>query len=215
MLAFIEARLGEPALSPFGIAAPHFISVRYLYKLFEPEQATVGDWIRHRRLERCRSDLLDPTHRHTPLATIAQRWGFKSAAHFSRAVRAATASHPPTTAASLSTPEASPTPSPVEPRLTAVTTTTSPATRSETRGRGGLHRSIHSGISGRFVEIDRQVPAPLFPMHQREALARGERKGRALKADGDYKAARASQVGLRELPQRGTSRRRAVRMQGP
>jgi AraC-like DNA-binding protein len=89
IIAFIEARLGDPALSPAGVAAAHYISVRYLYKLFESEQATVADWIRRRRLERCRSDLLDPARRHTPVAVIAERWGFRGAAHFSRAFRAA------------------------------------------------------------------------------------------------------------------------------
>jgi AraC-like DNA-binding protein len=88
VLAFIETRLGDPALSPAGIAAAHYISVRYLYKLFETEQATVADWIRRRRLERCRSDLLDPAQRQTPVVTIAERWGFRSAAHFSRTFRA-------------------------------------------------------------------------------------------------------------------------------
>lgn len=89
VLAFIEERLGDPDLSPASIAAANCISLRYLYKLFESEQATVADWIRRRRLERCRSDLLDPAQRHTPVSTIAARWGFASAAHFSRAFRAA------------------------------------------------------------------------------------------------------------------------------
>jgi AraC-like DNA-binding protein len=89
MLAFMEARLSDPRLSPAGVAAAHFISVRYLYKLFEAEQTTPADWIRRRRLERSRRDLLDPALRHTPASTIAERWGFASAAHFSRSFRAA------------------------------------------------------------------------------------------------------------------------------
>jgi hypothetical protein len=31
-----------------------------MYSLFEQQKATVAGWIRHRRLERCRRDLLDP-----------------------------------------------------------------------------------------------------------------------------------------------------------
>jgi AraC-like DNA-binding protein len=62
--------------------------VRYLHKLFETEQATVADWVRRRRLERCRRDLLDPGLSHEAASTIADRWGFTSAAHFSRAFRA-------------------------------------------------------------------------------------------------------------------------------
>jgi AraC-like DNA-binding protein len=89
VLAFIEERLADPELSPAHIAAAHFISVRYLYKLFETQPVTVAEWIRRRRLERCRRDLLDPALRHTPVSTIAGSWGFISAAHFSRAFRAA------------------------------------------------------------------------------------------------------------------------------
>jgi AraC-like DNA-binding protein len=87
--AFIEERLGDPDLSPASIAAAHYISLRSLYKLFETEPTTVAGWIRRRRLERCRSALLDPAHRHMPVSTIAADWGFASAAHFSRAFRSA------------------------------------------------------------------------------------------------------------------------------
>lgn len=86
---FIEERLADPDLSPEGIAAAHYVSVRYLYKLFESEQAGVASWIRVRRLERCRRDLLDPAMRHWPVSAIGARWGLVNAAHFSRAFRAA------------------------------------------------------------------------------------------------------------------------------
>jgi AraC-like DNA-binding protein len=87
--AFIEERLGDPSLTPASIAAAHFISLRYLHRLFESEQTTVADWIRRRRLERCRRDLLDPELRDRPVSAIAERWGIPSAAHFSRLFRAA------------------------------------------------------------------------------------------------------------------------------
>jgi AraC-like DNA-binding protein len=87
--AFIEERLADPRLSPAMIAAAHHISLRYLYKLFESEQTTVADWIRRRRLERCRRDLLDPALRTQPVGVIAARWGLTNAAHFSRVFRAA------------------------------------------------------------------------------------------------------------------------------
>lgn len=89
MHAFIEERLGDPSLSPAAIAAAHFISLRYLHRLFEGEQTTVADWIRRRRLERCRRDLLDPALRDRPVSAVAARWGLPSAAHFSRLFRAA------------------------------------------------------------------------------------------------------------------------------
>jgi AraC-like DNA-binding protein len=87
--ASIEERLGDPGLTPRSIAAGHYISIRYLHKLFESEQTTVADWIRRRRLERCRRDLLDPAHRATPVSAIGMRWGFRDAAHFNRVFRAA------------------------------------------------------------------------------------------------------------------------------
>jgi AraC-like DNA-binding protein len=87
--ASIEERLGDPELTPRSIAAAHYISIRYLHKLFEPEQTTVADWIRRRRLERCRRDLLDPAHRATAVSAIGMRWGFRDAAHFNHVFRAA------------------------------------------------------------------------------------------------------------------------------
>lgn len=87
--AFIEERLSDPGLSPAVIAAAHHMSVRSLYNLFEDQETTVASWIRRRRLERCRRDLLDATQRTVPVSTIAARWGLTNPAHFSRAFRAA------------------------------------------------------------------------------------------------------------------------------
>jgi AraC-like DNA-binding protein len=87
--AYVERHLGDPGLSPRSIADAHFISVRYLHKLFEGEQTTVAGWIRTRRLERCRRDLLDPNLRDRPVGAVGARWGMPNAAHFSRAFRAA------------------------------------------------------------------------------------------------------------------------------
>jgi AraC-like DNA-binding protein len=85
--AFIDAQLGDPELTPAAVAAAHHISLRYLHKLFEPEPQGVAGMIRQRRLERCRHDLLDPAQADRPVAGIAARWGFSSAAHFSRVFR--------------------------------------------------------------------------------------------------------------------------------
>jgi AraC-like DNA-binding protein len=108
VLAFIEERLGDPDLSPAGIAAAHYISLRYLYRLFEAEHTTVADWIRRRRLERCRRDLLDPAHRAEPVHAIGSRWGFTVAASFSRAFRAAHGLPPAEYRALLAAHEAAP-----------------------------------------------------------------------------------------------------------
>ena len=87
--AFVEQRLGDPELTPATIAGAHYISVRYLYRLFEGEPAGVAGWVRQRRLERCRRDLLDPALAARPVSAIAARWGLANASHFSRAFRAA------------------------------------------------------------------------------------------------------------------------------
>ncbi|MFC4122571.1 helix-turn-helix domain-containing protein [Nonomuraea zeae] len=85
---FIESRLGDPLLDPAAIAAAHHISTRYLHKLFHSEGTSVSVWIRERRLGRCRRDLLDPLLRDRSVSTIAARWGFVNAAHFSRLFKA-------------------------------------------------------------------------------------------------------------------------------
>jgi AraC-like DNA-binding protein len=80
----IETHLGEPDLCPATIAAAQHISVRLLYKLFSAEGQTVAGWIRKRRLEHVRHDLLDPRCASSSITAIAGRWGFVNSAHFSR-----------------------------------------------------------------------------------------------------------------------------------
>ncbi|WP_336662860.1 helix-turn-helix domain-containing protein [Leucobacter sp. USHLN154] len=87
--AYIESHLGDTALSPSIIAAAHYISTRHLHSLFREADTTVSTWIRERRLERCRADLLDPVLQDRTVSTIAARWGFTDAAHFSRVFKAA------------------------------------------------------------------------------------------------------------------------------
>ncbi len=87
--AFIEQHLGDANLTPGLVAAAHYISVRYLYRLFETQGTTVASWIRQRRLERCRRDLADPILDALPVSAIAARWGLPDAAHFSRLFRRA------------------------------------------------------------------------------------------------------------------------------
>lgn len=87
--AFIHRHLGDPWLSPDVVAAAHHISVRGLHRLFRQHGRTVGAWIRQQRLDRCRSDLAEPTLRLTPVHELAARWGFTDPASFSRTFRAA------------------------------------------------------------------------------------------------------------------------------
>jgi AraC-like DNA-binding protein len=87
--AFIQQHLARPDLSPATVAAGHHMSLRSLHQLFHDQGLTVAGWIRQRRLECCRRDLSDPALASRPVAAIAARWGFSSAADFSRAFRAA------------------------------------------------------------------------------------------------------------------------------
>jgi len=86
---FIDTNLSSVDLGPTQIAAAHFISTRHLHSIFREQGTTVSSWIRERRLERCRRDLLDLVHADRPVAAIAARWGFVDAAHFSRVFKAA------------------------------------------------------------------------------------------------------------------------------
>ena len=87
--ATIELRLHDPSLRPATVAAAHFISTRYLHRLFEPEGVTVSEWIRMRRLEHCRRDLEDPALAHETVLAIASRWGLRNPGHVSRLFQAA------------------------------------------------------------------------------------------------------------------------------
>ncbi|MFG3423312.1 helix-turn-helix domain-containing protein [Micromonospora sp. NPDC049460] len=87
--AFIEQHLGNTDLTPAVIAAAHHVSLRQLYRLFAPEQTSVGAWIRQRRLDRCRKDLADPAQSGLTVGVVGARWGLPDSAHFSRLFRAA------------------------------------------------------------------------------------------------------------------------------
>jgi AraC-like DNA-binding protein len=85
---FIEEHLADPELKPAMVAAAHHISLRYLYKLFQAEGKSPSGWIRDRRLERCRQDLLTSGLLDRPVSAVAARWGFVHPAHFTRLFRA-------------------------------------------------------------------------------------------------------------------------------
>ena len=86
--AFIEDHLFDADLSVETIAAAHFVSVRYLHRLFEAEEMTVARWIRHQRLDQCRRDLGDPLQAARSVGDIAARNGLLNASHFSQMFRA-------------------------------------------------------------------------------------------------------------------------------
>ena len=84
---FIQERLADPDLTPGAIAEAHYISVRTLHRLFGSHGHSVGEWIRIRRLDRCRRDLADPLLTYLPVSSIAARWGYHQPAHFTRLFR--------------------------------------------------------------------------------------------------------------------------------
>ncbi|MEV7196212.1 helix-turn-helix domain-containing protein [Streptomyces sp. NPDC093510] len=88
ILEYIERHLGDPELSAERIAAAHLVSVRYLHRLFEAEGVTVGRLIQRQRVERCADELARRGRVSPSIAVVASRWGFRSAAHFSRAFKA-------------------------------------------------------------------------------------------------------------------------------
>ncbi|WP_188186850.1 helix-turn-helix domain-containing protein [Nonomuraea sp. SYSU D8015] len=87
--AHIERFLNDPELSPATIAAAHHISLRTLQRLFAEQGTTVSEWIRTRRLEHCRRELIAPDSRHRPIRLIAARRGYTDPAAFTRAFRTA------------------------------------------------------------------------------------------------------------------------------
>lgn len=87
ILGFIDAHISEPTLGPVEVASAMGISVRHLHRLFSATGNTLGDYIRTRRLERCRRDLANPRFREKTITEIAFFWGFSDAAHFSHSFR--------------------------------------------------------------------------------------------------------------------------------
>lgn len=88
ILGWIEARLDDPTLSPATIASAHYVSVRYLHRLFERHGVTVGEHIRRRRVEQIKNALSDPRTATLPISAIGARWGFTDATQLIRQFRA-------------------------------------------------------------------------------------------------------------------------------
>lgn len=83
---FIENHLGDPGLCATSICAAYIMSRTTLYRLFD-RHAGVAAYIKSRRLHRIRAILVaDQDSR--PLVEIAQDYGFRTGAHFSREFRA-------------------------------------------------------------------------------------------------------------------------------
>jgi AraC-like DNA-binding protein len=86
--AYIEANLGDPNLSLTTIARENGVSLRYLHHLFRLVDMSASEWLRLRRLQRCRDLLTSPQHAHRSITEIAYSMGFSSSSHFSNLFRA-------------------------------------------------------------------------------------------------------------------------------
>jgi AraC-like DNA-binding protein len=87
--AHVEAHLGDPGLNAASLAREHAISARYVQMLFAADGCSFSEWMRARRLERVRRDLLDPRLASEPIAVLAARWGLRHPSYFSRVFREA------------------------------------------------------------------------------------------------------------------------------
>lgn len=76
--------LSDPALSPSSIAAALHVSMRQVHALFSASGTSVSAFVRTRRLESAKRDLVDPTLAHLGIADHAARWGFADGPHFTR-----------------------------------------------------------------------------------------------------------------------------------
>ncbi|WP_239013392.1 helix-turn-helix domain-containing protein [Streptantibioticus cattleyicolor] len=81
-----DRRLTDPGLSPAALARELNVSVRTLHRAFACTEETVAGYIRGRRLERARLDLLAPTGRRS-VSEIAAHWQFADSSHFIRAFK--------------------------------------------------------------------------------------------------------------------------------
>lgn len=83
----LERQLSDPDLSLRKFAAGINASSRYVQKLFETVGLSFSQYLRQRRLDRCRLALREDACAGLSISDICFRWGFNDAAHFSRSFR--------------------------------------------------------------------------------------------------------------------------------
>ena len=81
--AYVRAHIRDPELTPARIAGSVHISIRALYKLYEPLGLSLEQTIIEQRLIGAKRDLASPGHAHRSIAAIAASWGFTRASYFS------------------------------------------------------------------------------------------------------------------------------------
>jgi len=84
MLEVLDRNLSRSVLSPQWLADEFGVSRRYVHQLFAVSGNTFSGYVRGRRLDKVREDLLSPTCRNQPIHAIAYRWGFGDLSGFNR-----------------------------------------------------------------------------------------------------------------------------------
>ena len=81
---FTDLHLLSHELNPEQVAAAHYVTVRYLNRLFAGENTSITRWINKRRLERCAEILRSSRNIHRNIDEIAFQCGFSSLPYFYR-----------------------------------------------------------------------------------------------------------------------------------
>lgn len=84
----VEQHLTDEILDAETLATAHHLSARYVRQIFAARQSTVSRYVRERRLEHARADLVHPALVAQNVAAIGRHWGFHDASVFSRAFKA-------------------------------------------------------------------------------------------------------------------------------
>jgi AraC family transcriptional regulator, positive regulator of tynA and feaB len=85
---FVESKLSDPRLDVATVSRATQLSARYINKLFEAEDTSLGRYIWGKRLDRCAALLRDPRQCNKDISAIAYQSGFNDISHFSRAFKA-------------------------------------------------------------------------------------------------------------------------------
>lgn len=85
LAGWLEDHLPDDDLSAEALARTHYVSARYVRRIFAAEGTTVSGYVRDRRLDRIRHDLLDPAQAGRRVSAIAAGWGLREPSGFGRA----------------------------------------------------------------------------------------------------------------------------------
>lgn len=80
----IELHLGDPELDLAMVAEQCHASGRYVQKIFNEAGLGFSQYLRRRRLEKCRRDMSSQLNGRLSISEICMRWGFTNLAYFSR-----------------------------------------------------------------------------------------------------------------------------------